>query len=225
LNAPTIHREDKKNEPSIPNAEKITREPEAQSLSSTEKSSQFKERYKRGSKNKKYLIMGSVAIVLGFAIWGVFEINKRKSLPDFDKREEQVWNTALEKNDSLNYKSYLNEFPEGQHAMQAHRKIDSLIKISNSHNIHDTLNKYFVVVGSHEKMDDAIKQANELSRKNIPFDIHIYKSDNGIYAVCLGGYLTNEEAHHRRNYAKDNIKPDAYIRVSILWGNNLYEHK
>jgi len=97
LNAPTIHREDKKNEPSIPNAEKITREPEAQSLSSTEKSSQFKERYKHGSKNKKYLIIGSVAIVLGFVIWSILEANKKKSLPDLIREKNRYGIQRLKK--------------------------------------------------------------------------------------------------------------------------------
>ncbi len=97
LNAPTIHREDKKNEPNILYAQKITRESKAQSLSSTEKSFQFKERYKHGSKNKKYLIIGSVAIVLGFVIWSILEANKKKSLPDLIREKNRYGIQRLKK--------------------------------------------------------------------------------------------------------------------------------
>ena len=48
-------------------------------------------------------------------------------------------------------------------------------------------------------------------------------SENDIYGVSLGGYLSYNEALNRTDYAKNNdIAPDAYVWTSRVWGVNLF---
>lgn len=80
----------------------------------------------------------------------------------------------------------------------------------------------FPVVASLPTLDAAVAKAQELKNMGLPYETEVYLADNNYYAVTLGGYLTQEEAASRVNYAKNNgIAKDAYVWESTLWGENL----
>ncbi len=84
----------------------------------------------------------------------------------------------------------------------------------------------FPVVASRRTFDEARGFASKvegiLDAQEKPFTTAIYLSENGYYAVTLGGYLTQDEARSRAQYAKSSgIASDAYVRSSRNWGENL----
>lgn len=80
----------------------------------------------------------------------------------------------------------------------------------------------FPVVKSTKLFEAARTYAEKLKQRELQYQPEVYLSDNGYYAVCLGGYLSQEEALQRVEYAKrSGIAPDAYIRTSRSWSENL----
>lgn len=80
----------------------------------------------------------------------------------------------------------------------------------------------FPVVKSTKLLEDARTFAEKLKQRELKYPPEVYLSDNGFYAVCLGGYLSQTEALQRVEYAKrSGIATDAYIRTSRSWGENL----
>ena len=85
---------------------------------------------------------------------------------------------------------------------------------------------WFPVIGSFKSIDDAKKFLEKMRGINIPYQIELYLSDTGYYAVTLGGYLDRDEANRRVVYARgQGIALDAYLRNSTQWGNNLLKDR
>ena len=83
---------------------------------------------------------------------------------------------------------------------------------------------FFAVIGSYSKYQDAIKFAKKVDKSNHKYKAKIYLAENNVYAVSLGGYLTQKEALQRVQYAKNiGIAKDSYIWNSRWWGKNLYK--
>lgn len=72
-----------------------------------------------GSGSKKYILIGGGILLLILAIWG---LSGKGSKGD----DSKAWMTALTKNDSTAFASYMQEFPEGKHFTQAKERIDSI---------------------------------------------------------------------------------------------------
>jgi hypothetical protein len=80
----------------------------------------------------------------------------------------------------------------------------------------------FVVLGSYKSLSDAMARAVELATKVAAFPIEVYGTENGYFAVTLGGYLPYAEADTRRGFARSNdLANDAYVRTSRLWSERL----
>lgn len=80
----------------------------------------------------------------------------------------------------------------------------------------------FPVIASYPSFDDAVIFAKGIESKKYDYMPEIYLSENHFYGVTLGGYLSQKEALKRVKYAKDNnIAPDAYVRSSHKWSDNL----
>jgi len=85
---------------------------------------------------------------------------------------------------------------------------------------------WFPVIGSFKNIDDAKKFIEKMRQINILYQIELYLSDTGYYAVTLGGYLDRNEATRRVDYARgQGIALDAYLRNSTQWGDNLLKNK
>lgn len=79
----------------------------------------------------------------------------------------------------------------------------------------------FPVIGSFETMPEAIDFIKTINPA--PYTPEIYLSDNNYYAVTLGGYLRKEEAATRVRFAQQQgIAPDAFVKNTRTWGENLY---
>jgi hypothetical protein len=82
----------------------------------------------------------------------------------------------------------------------------------------------FPVVFSTKNYDVAVEFANKINDNSNTSKPEIYMSDNGYFAVTLGGYLSYSEAQKRSTLAvKMNLSKDAYIRTSTNWGENLLQ--
>ena len=82
----------------------------------------------------------------------------------------------------------------------------------------------FPVVGSFKKFKDAVGFADKLMNKKLKYKPGIYRSENYIYGVSLGGYVSYDEALKRVKYAKNNnIASDAYVWTSRVWGVDLFK--
>ena len=59
-------------------------------------------------------------------------------------------------------------------------------------------NTYFVIVGTHEKVEDAQKQINQIKEKTKDFDLDIFSHymAEKRYAVVIGKYLTKSDAEN-----------------------------
>jgi hypothetical protein len=80
----------------------------------------------------------------------------------------------------------------------------------------------FVVIGSYPTLQAAQGTAQNLALKTptTPYPFEVYRSDNGYYALTLGGHLSSTEANNRMVAAK-KFASDAYVRVSDRWGDNI----
>ncbi|QKJ23161.1 SPOR domain-containing protein [Poseidonibacter lekithochrous] len=80
----------------------------------------------------------------------------------------------------------------------------------------------FPIIISFKSLNDAKKYVRE-NNKGLKYILTIFLSDNGFYAVTLGGYLSYKEAKIRINYALDNkLSDDAYVKTSTKLGKNLF---
>ena len=82
----------------------------------------------------------------------------------------------------------------------------------------------FAVVGSYQNLQQAQDALNgirdKLTQANLLYVPEVYLSENGYYALTLGGNLTSKEANQRVQRAK-SVVADAYVRTSDRWGPNL----
>jgi hypothetical protein len=82
----------------------------------------------------------------------------------------------------------------------------------------------FAVVGSFRTYDEAASFAGGLVSQGSTYRPEVYLSDNGVYGVSLGGYLSYRAALTRVAYAKRiGIATDAYVKTSRAWGANLFK--
>lgn len=80
----------------------------------------------------------------------------------------------------------------------------------------------FTIVGSFSTFSDADAMAKRLLQTHPEYPPSVYLSENGYYAVTLGGCLTLREALKRRDFARRvGIADDAYIKTSKAMGDNL----
>ena len=80
----------------------------------------------------------------------------------------------------------------------------------------------FPVIGSFTTLNEALARAAGLAGKIGEYSADVYGSENGYFAVTLGGYLSMEEAVRRRDFARKNgLAADAYVRTSRLWSERL----
>lgn len=92
---------------------------------------------------------------------------------------------------------------------------DKLISVQSK--LEDKIVDYFyVIIGSHKLIKDAIAQKLALRQRKIKYEAKIYQSENGIYAVCLAGQYTERvEANLILVYAINVVKvPDAFMKKS-----------
>lgn len=75
----------------------------------------------------------------------------------------------------------------------------------------------FVVVGSYNDLDSAIKFKIGLEKKKVSYPLKIFQNEQGVYAVCLGGGLSYADATSRIEYARNNIASDAYVKTATGW--------
>jgi hypothetical protein len=82
----------------------------------------------------------------------------------------------------------------------------------------------FPVVNKFNDLDNALKFAGQVKRDVTAYPVEVYLSgDNASYAVTLGGYLTEEEARKRVDFARqNNIGQGAWMQPAMNWGENLF---
>ena len=82
---------------------------------------------------------------------------------------------------------------------------------------------WFAVVYSIANQEEAIQKAQSL--KGLSYQPEVYKATddrgNVVYAVTLGGYLSEEEARSRAAYGRAKVSSDAYAWQSAKWGKDL----
>jgi hypothetical protein len=81
----------------------------------------------------------------------------------------------------------------------------------------------FPVIASYSTLAPAIATAVRIGKEYTTiYPTEVYRSENGYFAVTLGGYLSPDEASKRSEYARNQgIAGDAYVRTSKLWGQRL----
>jgi hypothetical protein len=87
------------------------------------------------------------------------------------------------------------------------------------------LNFAFPVIGSFKNKDNAFNWARKVEAATTEYKPEIYVAEKGLYAVTLGGYLTEAEAQTRIDFAnaKGDLATDKpFIRVSQTWGENIF---
>lgn len=84
----------------------------------------------------------------------------------------------------------------------------------------------FPVVASRKTLDEALTLLpgvkETLKKNDRDYPVSVFLSDNGWYAVTLGGYLPHKEAQARASFARSaGIESEAYVRTSRTWGEDL----
>jgi len=77
-------------------------------------------------------------------------------------------------------------------------------------------NVWFVIVGSHQRLEDARKQAEKVNREHPGFRADVYApyGDNPYYAVVIGGNLTEKEARALKDRAiMAGLPKDTYYKT------------
>lgn len=87
---------------------------------------------------------------------------------------------------------------------------------------------WFPVIASTYNEDDLKGRLSTLRKQKPEYKIEIYRATDGkgrhVYAITLGGYLSNNESAKRVKYARSNdIASDAYSWNSTKWGNDISE--
>ncbi len=75
---------------------------------------------------------------------------------------------------------------------------------------------WFVIVGSHQRLEDARVQADDINRRNRKFKAEVYApyGDNPCYAVVIGANLTQREARSLRDKAvRQGFPKDSYYKT------------
>jgi hypothetical protein len=84
---------------------------------------------------------------------------------------------------------------------------------------------WFPVVASITDREAALAQARSLQKKVPDYLVQVFAGTDAkgktMYAVTLGGYLTESEARSRVDFARKAIDPSAYAWQSRTWGDNL----
>ena len=80
----------------------------------------------------------------------------------------------------------------------------------------------FVVIGSYPSLQEAKDKVAALQKDTggLPFTPEVYLAQNHYYALTLGGHLSPAESKKRLPAAKA-VTPDAYLRMTDQWGENL----
>ena len=78
--------------------------------------------------------------------------------------------------------------------------------------VRTTENKWFVIVGSHEKVEDANSQVKQLKEKNYIAEVFQPYGLSKYYAVVIASNVSKEKAVQIKNQAiKDGLPPDTYL--------------
>lgn len=91
----------------------------------------------------------------------------------------------------------------------------------------DAIGYWFPVVASVYDREQAFSTAKRAQREAAErYDVHVYAAADAkgreVYAVTLGGYMTEKEARARVAAARKGGAPDAYAWESRVWGENLW---
>lgn len=79
-----------------------------------------------------------------------------------------------------------------------------------------------VLRGDFRSVEAALAYARELSLRELPHPVEVYRQRDGRFYVTLGGYTTNEEAERRKAYARRNgLGTGAYNSTHAV-GENLF---
>ncbi|MEM9097614.1 MAG: hypothetical protein AAGC79_03755 [Pseudomonadota bacterium] len=86
-------------------------------------------------------------------------------------------------------------------------------------------NSYFPVIASVYEDQDASYSYEVLQKKFPDIKLHAYRTNdkNGrpLTAITLGGYLTRDAARSLVETARESGRPDAFVRQSQAWGENV----
>jgi hypothetical protein len=89
----------------------------------------------------------------------------------------------------------------------------------------DAIGYWFPVVASVYDREQAFSAAERVQGQVVErYDVQVYAAADAkgreVYAVTLGGYMTEKEARARAAAARTDIDPGAYPWESRVWGEN-----